>query len=224
MELTRCKHCPVYCRCAPCRLTCWTVECQGEALLSVLSADPSKRLIKAARRVSHQAWAPQHTGRDLCRQARASVAVSNVSHSACRTGKCQGRLKGACPFSHDSAKVAVCSSWLLTGTCTTPQCALQHRRCPDLMPLCSFFLQASLQVVHAELSEARTCRGNNKPSASSLAPARRPSAHCSTDAAQTSCPSAASSSRHACMQRLCTKSLVAVALTAAGAWLIPVVE
>ena len=60
-----------------------------------------------------------------------------------RTGKCSGRLQGTCAYQHDSAKVAVCTSWLLTGACTAAKCVLQHRLCPDLMPLCSFFLQAS---------------------------------------------------------------------------------
>ena len=48
-----------------------------------------------------------------------------------------------CSFRHDSAKVAVCKQWLLTGSCSDAKCSLQHRHCPDLMPLCSFFLQAS---------------------------------------------------------------------------------
>lgn len=47
---------------------------------------------------------------------------------------------GRCPHIHDPTKVAVCPRWL-AGSCSESSCPLQHRRLPDLMPLCSYFLQ-----------------------------------------------------------------------------------
>jgi len=58
-----------------------------------------------------------------------------------RTGRCEGRAKGSCPYVHDAARVAVCPRWL-AGGCAAAGCPLQHRACPELMPICAFFLQA----------------------------------------------------------------------------------
>ena len=41
---------------------------------------------------------------------------------------------------HDPTKVRVCARWL-QGRCTADPCLLQHQVVPDLMPVCSFFLQ-----------------------------------------------------------------------------------
>lgn len=53
---------------------------------------------------------------------------------------CEEARQGRCPHIHDPVRVAVCGRWL-AGSCTVPDCPLQHRRCPDLMPLCSHFLK-----------------------------------------------------------------------------------
>lgn len=55
-----------------------------------------------------------------------------------RTGKCKERTR--CKYVHDSSKVAVCPKWL-QGRCADDACPLQHQLRPELMPVCSFFLQ-----------------------------------------------------------------------------------
>ena len=60
----------------------------------------------------------------------------------CRTGRCEAQAKGRCLLKHDPTKVAVCQRWLL-GNCNTVACPLQHSRCPEVMPVCTFFLQVS---------------------------------------------------------------------------------
>ena len=60
----------------------------------------------------------------------------------CRTGRCEAQAKGRCQLGHDPTKVAVCQRWLL-GNCNTVACPLQHSRCPEVMPVCTFFLQVS---------------------------------------------------------------------------------
>ena len=48
-----------------------------------------------------------------------------------------------CKYVHDSSKVAVCTRWL-QGRCEDAACPLQHAQRPELMPICSFFLQVAL--------------------------------------------------------------------------------
>jgi hypothetical protein len=59
-----------------------------------------------------------------------------------RTGKCKNRQR--CKFVHDPSKVAVCPKWL-QGRCEAVACPLQHQQQPDLMPVCTFFLQVFMQ-------------------------------------------------------------------------------
>ena len=73
---------------------------------------------------------------------------SNHTHSwprEGRSGRCEGRAKGSCPYVHDAARVAVCPRWL-AGACTAPDCALQHVARPELMPICTFFLQVRSRI------------------------------------------------------------------------------
>lgn len=58
-----------------------------------------------------------------------------------RTGKCKERQR--CKFVHDPGKVAVCPKWLQS-RCEDAACPLQHQLRPELMPVCTFFLQVSL--------------------------------------------------------------------------------
>ncbi len=63
----------------------------------------------------------------------------------CRTGRCLGQEKGTCRYLHKPDTVAVCPRWV-QGKCSDGKCRLQHRLCPDLMPICTFFLQVRPQI------------------------------------------------------------------------------
>lgn len=65
-------------------------------------------------------------------------------YSHVRTGRCANKDEGSCPLVHDPDKVAVCGAWI-EGRCTVPDCPLQHRHRPQLMPLCEHFLKAGFQ-------------------------------------------------------------------------------
>lgn len=70
----------------------------------------------------------------------AAVAAHGAHVCIRRRGVCRERAK--CRYVHDRSKVAVCPAWL-QGRCPLEGavCPLQHERRPDLMPVCSFFLQ-----------------------------------------------------------------------------------
>ncbi|GIL77477.1 hypothetical protein Vretimale_2965 [Volvox reticuliferus] len=77
------------------------------------------------------------------RAAAQAIKARGYCPDYCRTGVCslsRDISSGRCPHTHDPSKVAVCSRWL-AGSCTDASCHLQHRRVPDLMPLCTYFLQ-----------------------------------------------------------------------------------
>ncbi|KAF6263295.1 hypothetical protein COO60DRAFT_488747 [Scenedesmus sp. NREL 46B-D3] len=62
----------------------------------------------------------------------------------CRHGKCDLALQRKCEKVHDPDKVAVCPHWL-AGQCSGgSSCKLQHKVVPDLMPVCSYFLEVGL--------------------------------------------------------------------------------
>ena len=61
---------------------------------------------------------------------------------AFRTGQCREQQAGKCSLVHDPTAVAVCPRWL-QGCCSNAACLLQHCRCPDVMPVCTFYLQVS---------------------------------------------------------------------------------
>lgn len=63
----------------------------------------------------------------------------------CRTGKCEQARLGRCRYAHDPSKVAVCVRWLQS-KCTDQHCPLQHRRCPSIMPHCTYYLKACLSA------------------------------------------------------------------------------
>lgn len=74
-----------------------------------------------------------------------------------RTGQCREQQAGKCSLVHDPAAVAVCPRWL-QGCCSNAACLLQHCRCPDVMPVCTFYLQVSLHSQgsnHSPLPPAR---------------------------------------------------------------------
>lgn len=60
----------------------------------------------------------------------------------CKRGKCRDMLTGKCCGIHDPDKVAVCPHWL-KGMCERPECPLQHKVKPELMPACIHFLQGT---------------------------------------------------------------------------------
>ena len=68
------------------------------------------------------------------------LAGCQAAESGCRSGRCEGRAKGSCPYVHDAARVAVCPRWL-AGGCGLRDCPLQHAARPELMPICTFFQQ-----------------------------------------------------------------------------------
>ena len=76
------------------------------------------------------------------------IAVFQVfSHWSCwccafRTGQCREQQAGKCSLVHDPTAVAVCPRWL-QGSCSNAACLLQHCRCPDVMPVCTFYLQVT---------------------------------------------------------------------------------
>ncbi|KAK9845135.1 hypothetical protein WJX74_011005 [Apatococcus lobatus] len=57
-----------------------------------------------------------------------------------RTGKCEAAKQGRCNCLHDPKKITICGRWL-RGTCSRPNCPLQHCLQPHLLPVCTFFLQ-----------------------------------------------------------------------------------
>ena len=67
-----------------------------------------------------------------------------------RTGQCRERQSGKCLLVHDPTAVAVCPRWL-QGSCSNAACLLQHCRCPDVMPVCTFYLQVSFQHTGGQL-------------------------------------------------------------------------
>jgi hypothetical protein len=59
----------------------------------------------------------------------------------CRSGECAAARAGRCPHAHEPAKVAVCARWLAGACAAGAACKLQHRVLPELMPVCTFYLQ-----------------------------------------------------------------------------------
>ena len=74
----------------------------------------------------------------------------------CRTGVCAGQANGQCTLVHDKSKVAVCSAWLSGSCSSSAECTLQHKACPDLMPLCQFYLKVVL-TSHSKGNGDRRC-------------------------------------------------------------------
>ena len=68
------------------------------------------------------------------------VPASKMEMPIRRTGRCSERQ--TCRYVHDASKVAVCPHWL-QGRCSDEACPLQHQHRPELMPVCTFFLQVN---------------------------------------------------------------------------------
>jgi hypothetical protein len=64
----------------------------------------------------------------------------------CRRGECALARAGTCPRTHDPSKVAVCPAWLQGRCGDAAACKLQHKILPDLMPVCTFYLQVRASV------------------------------------------------------------------------------
>eukprot|EP00877_Chromochloris_zofingiensis_P014502 jgi/Chrzof1/9305/UNPLg00273.t1 len=64
----------------------------------------------------------------------------------CKHGHCELAKANQCEKVHDPSKVAVCPKWL-AGKCRSKTCRLQHKVLPELMPVCSYFLQVIVNLL-----------------------------------------------------------------------------